>query len=102
MMGKLPGKIVYAMILFGAGFITAIYLMVPSPANAAGQTQVSDSSQTSQAAQPVATDSGVIPQDWMIQVRTGIDTCINFAEEYALRAADMIRSHTGQGNPRSG
>ena len=100
-MGKLPGKILFMMILYGAGFLTAIYLLVPSPAQAAEQTQKGVARSQSQNQQMGTGDFQINSMDWVVSVRTGIDTCITLAEEYALRAADMIRVNTGQGTPRS-
>jgi hypothetical protein len=44
----------------------------------------------------------ITSQAWAVSVRSKIDICIRFAEEYALRAADLIRSHMGQGSDTSG
>lgn len=100
-MGKLPGKIVFSMILYGAGFITAIYLLVPSSVNAADQAQASETVNQLQDTQTATGIAAVGSQDWAVTVRTGIDTCIEFAEEYALQAADLIRSKMGQGTLQS-
>jgi len=99
-MGKLPGKILFMMILYGAGFLTAIYLLVPSSAQAADQINHGDA--LSRQDETTGTgDFQINSMDWVVSVRTGIDTCITLAEEYALRAADVIRAQTGQGTPRS-
>lgn len=96
MMGKLPGKILFSLILYAAGFATAIYLLVPSPVQA-DQTQACESFDRSYDAQHATANAGIVSQPWVLKVRVGIDDCIQFAEEYALRAADVIRSNMGQG-----
>ena len=89
------------MILYSAGFLTAIYLLVPSPAQASGQTQQGETISRQQETHSVAGIIDINEQEWILTARTGIDTCISFAEEYALRAADLIRSKMGQGNSQS-
>ena len=100
-MGKLPGKIVFSMIVYTAGFLTAIYLLVPSPAHASDQISQGETLSRLQDMQPAAGIIDINSQEWILTVRTGIDTCISFAEEYALRAADLIRSKMEQGNNQS-
>lgn len=96
-MGKLPGKILFSLILYAAGFATAIYLLVPSPVQAADQTQACETTDWSYDAQYATVNAGIASHQWVLKVRVGIDDCIQFAEEYALRAADFIRSNMGQG-----
>ena len=100
-MGSWQNKILYTLIVFGAGFVTAVYFLVPSPAAADGA-QVGEMSPGASQANAMTGHPDITSQAWAISVRTGIDTCIRFAEEYALRAADLIRSHMGQGSDRSG
>ena len=101
-MGKLPGKIVFSLILYATGFLTAIYLLVPSPANASEQIRSGETTTQSQDAQPVTGKIDINSQEWILTARAGIDTAIRFAEEYALRAADLIREKTGQGSDQGG
>lgn len=101
-MGKLPGKIVFSMILFTSGFLTAIYLLVPSPAAASAQVHPEHTMNSTQDVQPATGIIDVNSQEWVLQVRSGIDTFICFAEEYTLRAADLIRSQMGQGSDQGG
>ena len=98
-MGKLPGKILFMMILYSAGFLTAIYLLVPSSTQAAEQTQNGVALSQQHSGQTATGNLTLNSTEWVVPIRTGIDTCIAFAEEYALRAADVIRTQTGQGNP---
>ncbi|MHC5162848.1 MAG: hypothetical protein ACYSO4_07000 [Planctomycetota bacterium] len=83
-MGPWQNKILFTLFLYGAGFVTAVYFLTPC------QSQQEQSNPDSNS------------RDWAIKIRSGIDTSIHFAEEYALRAADLIRSKMGQGNDQSG
>ena len=94
-MGPWQNKILFTLFLYGAGFVTAVYFLTPCPVQAADQVQTGQSHIQSQQEQPNS-------HDWAIKIRSGIDTSIHFAEEYALRAADLIRSKMGQGNDQSG
>ena len=95
-MGRLPGKILFSLILYAAGFVTAVYLLVPSSVQASDQPQTGEIITPSQDVH-TADSIDINSQEWIRNVRTGIDMCICFAEEYALRAADLIRSKMGQG-----
>ena len=100
-MGSWQNKILYTLIIFGAGFVTAVYFMVPSTA-AADSTHNGEMSTVASQAQAMPAHPDITSQAWAVSVRSGIDTCIRFAEEYALRAADLIRSQMGQGGDRDG
>ena len=101
MMGRLPGKFLFCLILYGAGFITAVYFLDPNSASAASQNCDSDGAgfqlQSAQTASATETDS----KAWVAKVRAGIDTSIHFAEEHALKVANLIRAKIAQGNDQS-
>ncbi|MHC4524834.1 MAG: hypothetical protein ACYSU8_04785 [Planctomycetota bacterium] len=101
MMGSWRSKILFTLIIYGAGFVTAVYFLAPCPVQASDQTQQGETIVRSHGAQTVTDNASINSQEWVTTVRTGIDTCIRFAEEYALRAADLIRSQMGQGNDQS-
>jgi hypothetical protein len=101
-MGSWQSKILFTLIVFGAGFVTAVYFLVPSSAAAADGTQSGEMRTVSSQAQSMTGHPDITSQAWALSVRSGIDICIRFAEEYALRAADVIRSHMGQGSDPSG
>jgi hypothetical protein len=100
-MGKLPGKFLFCFILYAAGFVTAVYFLVPAPALAADQIQVAKSDSQLQSDQPAADIMGIDSKVWIMKIRTGIDTSIHFAEENAVRVADFIRSKMAQGSNSS-
>ena len=98
-MGKLPGKFLFCVIVYIAGFITAVYFLAPESASATDQAEVG---QTTTWLQRVR--SGNVDADskvWVTKIRTGIDTSIHFAEENALRVANHVRSKMAQGKNNS-
>jgi len=101
-MGRLPSKFLFCVILYGAGFITAVYFLAPNPASAASQSRDSDGAGFRLQQSQVATaNTGVDSKIWIMKVRAGIDTSIHFAEEHALKVADLIRSKMAQGSDPS-
>ena len=81
------GKILFAMILYAAGFATAIYVLAPSNLQAAnsrdgcsGQTQEQTTERT-----------GMESQAWAASVRVGMKKAMSFAEEQALSIAEKIK-----------
>lgn len=98
-MGGFRAKILFTLFTFCAGFGTAVYLMTPSSAQAAGETPALESNLWSRhIVRGGPEGTGNDPKEWAVEMRTVIDTCVRFAEENALRAADTIRSKMGQGN----
>ena len=100
-MGNIRAKILFTLFVFGAGFGTAVYMMTPSDAQAAGKTPSVASKLWHRQAQSQPEDTGVEAKEWAVAVRTGIDKCIHFAEENALRAAELIRQKGARGNSES-
>jgi hypothetical protein len=97
-MGGFRAKILMMLFMFCAGFGTAVYLMTPSSAQAAGETPDFVSQLWSRQMRGGPEDTGEDAKAWAVEVRCAIDTCIHFAEENALRVADLIRSQTDQGS----
>ncbi|MHC4231980.1 MAG: hypothetical protein ACYSN9_08580 [Planctomycetota bacterium] len=97
-MGHWQSKFLFSVILYAAGFVTAVYFLAPHPASAADQGQATETSSWLQPAQAVAANSGTDSEVWMTKIRAGIDTSIDFAEEQALRVANLIRSKMKQGD----
>jgi flagellar basal body-associated protein FliL len=101
-MGRLPSKFLFCIILYGAGFVTAVYFLAPKSASGADQSQTAEMSSWFQPAQAVTENTGVDSKVWVMKVRAGIDTSIHFAEEHALKVANLVRSKMAQGsNPSS-
>jgi len=101
-MGRLPGKFLFCLILYGAGFITAVYFLAPSPVSAATQSRDSHGAGFRlQSAQTAAANTEADSERWIAKVRAGIDTSIHFAEEHALKVANQIRSEMARGKEQS-
>ena len=97
-MGHWQSKFLFSVVLYGAGFVTAVYFLAPSPVSAADESQATEVSFSLQPAQAVAADTRVDSEVWITKIRAGIDTSIHFAEEHALRVANLIRSKIKQGD----
>ena len=100
-MGHWQSKFLFSVVLYGAGFVTAVYFLAPEPALAVDQIQTAETGSRLQFAQPAAETTGIDSKVWVTKIRTGIDTSIHFAEENALRVADLIRSKMAQGSTPS-
>lgn len=100
-MGRLRTYILLTLIMFCAGFGTAVYLLTPSSAQAAGETPAHASTLWSRQLRGGPEDTGEDAKAWAVEMRRVIDKCVRFAEENALRAADIIRQKTGQGHSES-
>lgn len=85
-MGHWRTKILVSLILYFGGFLTAVYVLAPSSASAAADRP---------AAQGTAL-ANVDTQAWAAKLRGGIDKVVSFAEDNALRAAELIRSNMEQ------
>lgn len=87
-------KIVFSFMMYCGGFLTAIYYLAPSGAQARVQG----------APQSAAFANVSIDKDaWTQRLRGGIDHVKSFAEDNALRAAELIRSQMEQSeNSNSG
>lgn len=100
-MGHWQSKFLFSVVLYGAGFVTAVYFLAPHPVSAADQGQTIETSFRLQPAHTATENTEADSKIWMMKVRAGIDTSIHFAEEYALRVADFIRSEIAQGKHSS-
>lgn len=100
-MGKWQSKILFTLILYAAGFVTAVYLLAPCPVQAADNAQDGQTQSWSQQAKTVIAKAQTSSPEWALKIRSGIDACIDFAEEHALQAADLIRSKMGQGKTQN-
>jgi len=100
-MGHWQSKFLFSVVLYGAGFLTAVYFLAPKPVSAADQSQTAETSSQLQPAQAVTASVGINSKVWITKVRAGIDTSIHFAEEHALKVADLIRSQMAQGSKPS-
>ena len=96
-MGRWRGKVLFAMIVYAAGFFTAIYVLAPSDTQAvAGWDGQPDriQGQTAQA--------GFDGQAWAASARAGMNKAIAFAEEQALHLAEQLKTSMQQSTPEAG
>ena len=91
------GKLLFSLILYAAGFATAIYVLVPSTAQASSQTCGID-----RPSQDNAQLAGIETQAWAAAMRTGMTKAMSFAEENALRVAEKIKMQLQQHQSDSG
>ncbi|MCI0498500.1 MAG: hypothetical protein L0Y36_02310 [Planctomycetales bacterium] len=100
-MGRWRSKILFSLILYSAGFITAVYFLTPVSAQASPDSQAGELSGWSQNAHSAVGGNTSDSPAWAVSIRRGINTCVRFAEEYTLRAADLFRSKMEQGKSQS-
>jgi hypothetical protein len=93
-MGRWRRKLLLSLIVYCAGFATAVYVLAPSSAQASETTHTAAAAGWSANAETWI-DKAQTSQ-WTGKLKTGMDKFVSFAEDNALRAAEMIRSHTGQ------
>lgn len=94
-MGRWRGKLLFALILYAAGFFTALYVLAPADSQAAAGDGLSGhaQSQTSEAVQVPA---------WAASARVGMDKALSFAEEKALQLAEKIKTGMQQSTNDTG
>lgn len=78
-------KVVCCLIFYCGGFLTAVYVLAPSTASAQTNTGTQN-----------AGLANIDTQVMAAKLRGGIEQAIRFAEENALRAAEVIGAHTAQ------
>lgn len=96
LMGRWRGKILFTLIVYCSGFLTAVYFLAPVSAAALPETQSEGQLSRLPAGEAFSGSAGIDYPAWAASIRSGIDICIRFAEENALRAADLFRSKMGQ------
>ena len=86
------GKLLFAMILYAAGFATAIYVLAPSNLQAADSRDGCSGGSQEQTTEWTGMES----QAWAASVRVGMSKVMSFAEEQALRFAEAIKTRMAQ------
>lgn len=92
-MGKWRGKILFALIVYGAGFATAIYFLAPSKFQEVKSRVTSSAVRTQDR---IAEQNGFDSQAWAASVRVGMSKAMRFAEEQALQIADTVKTRMEQ------
>jgi hypothetical protein len=85
------GKLLFAMIVYAAGFLTAIYVLAPSGLQAAGGRNGESGWQEKTTEQAWAQTPV-----WAASVREGMSKVMSFAEEQSLRLAETIKTQLAQ------
>lgn len=89
------GKLLFMLIVYAAGFLTAIYVLAPADAQAAdsrnGIAGVTRDETTQRA--------GIDGRAWAASARVGMNKVAGFAEEQALRLAEKIKANLKQTTP---
>lgn len=91
-MGRFQCKILFMLVLYGAGFATAMYLMAPADRSETGQCQAA--SETAQ-----STDQQQVREQLLAascKLRLGMDKLVSFAEEKSLLVADYVQEKWAQ------
>lgn len=97
-MGRWRGKILFTMIVYAAGFLTAIYVLAPSAIQS-----VADGNGLSGRIQDETTQrAGFDGQAWAASARAGMNKAIAFAEEQALHLAEQLKTSMQQSTPEAG
>ncbi len=86
------GKLLFAMIVYAAGFLTAIYAIAPSKLQVAGSRNGPSGWHQEQTAE----QAGAETPAWAASVRVGMSRAVSFAEEQALRLAGTIKTRMAQ------
>lgn len=100
-MGRWRTKLLMTLIVYAAGFATAVYVLAPAP----GQAQTSAAQTTdgwSHNAQAMIDTFNEQSPAWAMAMRTGMEKVKLFAEENALKVAQAVRQHAEQGTSDTG
>jgi hypothetical protein len=92
-MGRWRTKMLFSLILYSAGFATAVYVLSPSPANASNGAKVCERSKGSNLG---TEEAGFSSQDWAIKMRAGMDTVKDLAEENAVKGVQAVKAWVDQ------
>ena len=96
-MGQWRGKLLLMLIVYAAGFATALY--VPAPAE---QTAVCGADGVGSETQDRTARDGFKAHPWAASAKAGMDQAFSFAEEQALRLAETMKSQLARSTPDSG
>jgi len=86
-------RLLWSLILFSAGFMTAVYVLAPSPATPSGGQR---SCQRSMGSNQGTEHAGVDWQDRAATMRAGMDKAFSFAEDNAVRAFQSVKGWIDQ------
>jgi len=85
-MGRLQCKLLFSLVLYGAGFATAMYLLAPADRSETGHNQA--------ALESSRTDARQVREELLAassRLRLGMNKLVSFAEEKASLVADYVQ-----------
>jgi len=98
-MGRWRTWLLFNLILYGAGFATAVYVLAPSPAAASDGRGTCERSMGSNLG---TEEAGFSSQEWAVKMRAGMDMVKSFAEENAVKGAQAVKVWIDQRRQESG
>ncbi len=97
-MGQWRGKVLFMLIVYAAGFATALYVLAPADGQTADGTKGAVAGTLEQTARGGCIDMPA----WAASARAGMEKAASFAEEQALKLADVIKTQMAQSTPDTG
>ena len=98
-MGRWRTKMLFSLILYGAGFFTAVYVLTPSPAIASDGVRACERSKGSNLG---TEEAGFSSQDWAVKMRAGMDKVKSLAEENAIKGVQAAKAWIDQQRQANG
>ena len=86
-MGRFRSKLLFALVLYAAGFASAMYLMAPPDQSETGQNQAA--SDLARIAERQQTREQLLAAS--CKLRLGMNKLVSFAEEKTARVADFVQ-----------
>lgn len=97
-MGRWRSKLLFAMIVYAAGFLTAIYVLAPSDIQAVA----GGNGPSGRILDETTQRAGFDGRAWAASARAGMDKARAFAEEQALHFAEKFKTSMQQSTPEAG
>ncbi|NLK40799.1 MAG: hypothetical protein GX298_01930 [Planctomycetes bacterium] len=86
-------KLLTSIVLYGAGFMTAVYVLAPPPAQPAEDRKISE---RYAASEQWGLEADADSQNRGAALRAGMDKVIRFAEENAVKGVQAIKAQLDQ------
>ena len=94
-MGRWRSRVLYTLIIYFAGFATAIYALAPAP-------DAKATSGASKAESRKHSDAGFKSEEFALAFNSGMRKCIGFAEEKAVKAGEFIKAKLAERQKHGG
>jgi hypothetical protein len=99
-MGRWRTKVLHSLILFSAGFATAVYVLAPPPPD--GSDDGTPTFASSGWSHVKTENSGFMTQDRAAHMRAGIDKAVSFAEDNAVKVFQAAKLQLDQWRQQHG